>query len=54
MSEISVTELSERVHKLEEENEKLSKEKQHLTDTVEWMHDMIWELIRKNRPMNMA
>lgn len=54
MPESSIIELEERVHNLELENAKLSEEKQHLSDTVEWMHDMIWDLIRKNRPIGAA
>lgn len=54
MSETSIIELKERVHNLEIENAKLSEERQHLSDTIEWMHDLIWDLIRKNRSIGAA
>lgn len=54
MHETSIIELEERVHNLELENAKLSEENQHLSDTVEWMHDMIWDLIRKSHSAGAA
>jgi predicted nuclease with TOPRIM domain len=54
MTESTILELSERVHTLETENARLSQEKQKLSETVDWMHDLIWELIQKNRSMGIA
>lgn len=54
MSEASVIKLEERVHILELENARLCEEKKHLSDTVEWMHDLIWDLIRRNRSIGAA
>lgn len=37
------------IEMLREENLTLKKENEKLNDTVEWMHDMIWQLIRNNK-----
>jgi pyruvate/oxaloacetate carboxyltransferase len=42
------------IHTLEEENRQLRLEKEKLSETVNWMHDLIWELIRKNRSSGAA
>jgi chaperonin cofactor prefoldin len=54
MSETTILELTERIHTLEAEIDQLYREKQKLSETVDWMHDLIWELIRKNRSMGIA
>ncbi len=54
MTEAYIEELMERVHILETENARLSKERQHLSETVDWMHDLIWDLIRKSRSTGIA
>ena len=54
MTEASATELMQKIHNLEEENEKLRREKAKLSETVSWMHDMIWDLIRKNKSCGAA
>lgn len=32
--------------------EELDAENQKLNETVEWMHDTIWDLLRKNKALN--
>lgn len=31
--------------------QELEKENQHLNETVNWMHDMIWDLVRRNKAL---
>ncbi len=40
MNDLDVTALEERIHILEAENAKQK-------ETIQWMHDLIWELIFK-------
>lgn len=40
-----IGELNERIKELEAENKKLN-------NTISWMHDTIWDLIRKNKGLN--
>ncbi|MCI9539497.1 MAG: hypothetical protein HFG39_00350 [Lachnospiraceae bacterium] len=35
------------IQQLEEENAALKAENQKLTDTVTWMHEYIWKLVKK-------
>ncbi len=41
--------LETQIHILENENKRLINENQELKKTVQWMHDLIWELIHKEQ-----
>lgn len=39
----------ELIQQLEKENKELKAENRKLSDTVGWMHEFIWDLIKKQR-----
>ena len=39
--------LREQVKTLQEENSELQKENKELKDTVQWMHDLIWKMVKE-------
>jgi len=41
-----IARMGDRITELEIENEKLNK-------TIEWMHQTIWEMVRKNKGLNL-
>lgn len=43
---------SELILQLQEENAVLKAENKKLSETVEWMHDMIWSLIKRNKSIH--
>ena len=42
----------ETIQQLEQENAELKEEIKKLNDTVTWMHDTIWTLIKRNGAKN--
>lgn len=42
----------ELIQQLEQENAALKAENQKLTETVAWMHDTIWSLIKRKNSRN--
>ena len=54
MSTKNTIELEAQIHILEEENKRLSAENQKQKETIQWMHDLIWELIRKEHSFDVA
>lgn len=47
--ETSLFELKEQLHGLEEENMQLQTLNKHLNETVSWMHDLIWKMLREKK-----
>lgn len=43
-SQMSAKDMIQRIYELEQENKKL-------TETVEWMHDTIWNMLRERKKM---
>lgn len=43
---------SELIRQLQKENEALKAENEKLNETVAWMHDTIWSLIKKKHSKN--
>ena len=39
------------LERLQQQIEELKKENAELQDTVQWMHDLIWEILNKQRAM---
>ncbi len=46
-SQMSAKDMIQRIYELEQENKKL-------TETVEWMHDTIWNMLRERKKMEQA
>lgn len=46
-SQMSAKDMIQRIYELEQENKKL-------TETVEWMHDTIWSMLRERKKMEQA
>ena len=45
--EFMFDEKDRKIQELEEKLRKLQKENDDLKDTVQWMHDMIWKMVRE-------
>ncbi len=52
VSELYQKNSSELLKQLQMENALLAEENRKLSETVDWMHDTIWRLIRIQRPEN--
>ena len=52
VSNILKSDNMELLEKLQTENRLLMEENKKLNDTVGWMHDTIWRLVRKQRTEN--
>ena len=44
-------EYKEKIESLQQQIADLKKENAELQDTVQWMHDLIWEILNKQRAM---
>ena len=50
----SLEDLTQKVEKLKQENTMLHEENKKLNETVEWMHEMIWDFVHAQRAAQAA
>lgn len=53
-NEIIVEELQKTIASLEEEIARLRDENKKLDETVKWMHDLIWQMVREREDENVT
>ena len=51
-NEILISEWEQSMKKLENESARLRDENNKLEETVKWMHDLIWELVKEREDAN--